>query len=122
MPDSSVVRSGSMTPSALALIWETAVLGSTGSTVAILGEHHVHLAENIRLSDVPVSVSTASGIAELTHAGDLHGCFGLMDGAFLNPKCRHSLCPVVKRCEDLGHRVGFTVSEGTTSASSPQRW
>ena len=62
-----------------------------------------------------MSFSTASGIIELTHAGDLPGCFGLMDGAFLNPKCKHSLYPVVKRCEDLG--VEFTVSEGATSAS-----
>jgi hypothetical protein len=67
-----------------------------------MGEHHVHLAENIRLLDVPVSVSTASGIIELTHTGDLSGYFGLMDGAFPNPKCKHSLCPVVKRCADLG--------------------
>ena len=62
-----------------------------------------------------MSVSTASGIIEVTHAGDLPGCFDLMDGAFLNPDCKYSLCPVVKRCEDLG--VGFTVSEGATSAS-----
>ena len=61
--------------------------------------------------------STASGIIEITHAGDLPaaGCFGLMDGAFLNPKWKHSLCHVVKRCEDLG--VGSTVSEGATPAS-----
>ena len=118
VPDSSVVCLGSMMPSALAVFWETAVVGDTGATVAIIGEHHVHLAENIRLLDVPVSVSTASGIIELTHAGDryLPGCFGLMDGAFLNLKCKHSRCPVVKRCEDLG--VGFTVSEGATSAGN----
>ena len=115
VPDSSVVCLGSMMPSALAAFWGTAVVGDTGATVAIIGEHHVHLAENIRLLDVLVSVSTASGVIELTHAGDLPGCFGLMDGTFLNHKCKHSLCPVVKRCEDLG--VGFTVSEGASSAS-----
>ena len=115
VPNSSVVCLGSMMPSALVAFWETAVVGDTGATVAIIGEDHAHLAENIRLLDIPVSVSTASGGIELTHAGDLPGCFGLMDGAFLNHKCKHSLCPVVKRCEDLG--VGFTVSEGASSAS-----
>ena len=47
VPDSSVVCLGSMMPSALAVFWETAVVGDTGATVAIIGEHHVHLAENI---------------------------------------------------------------------------
>ena len=62
VPNSSVVCLGSMMPSVLAAFWETAVVGDTGATVAIIGEHHVHLAENTRLLDVPVSVSTASGI------------------------------------------------------------
>ena len=75
----------------------------------------MHQAESIRKLDVPISVSTASGLIELTHVGDLPGCFGLLGGAYLNPDCKHSLCPVVKRCEDLG--IGFTVSEGATSAS-----
>ena len=114
VPSDSVACLGLM-PSALAAAWETAVVGDTGATVAIIGEPHVHLAVNISKLHVPISVSTASGLIELTHTGDLPGCFGLMDGAYLNPKCKHSLCPVVKRCEDLG--VGFTVSEGATSAS-----
>ena len=42
MPDSSVVCLGSMMPSSLAAFWETAVVGVTGATVAIIGEHHVH--------------------------------------------------------------------------------
>ena len=75
----------------------------------------IYIAENIRKLHVPISVSTASGLIELTHVGDLPGCFGLVDGAYLDPKCKHSLCPVVKRCEDLD--VGFIVSEGATSAS-----
>ena len=82
VPDSSVVCLGNMMPSDLASVWETAVVGDTGATVAIIGEHHVHLAENIRILDVPMSISTASGIIELTHAGDLPGCFGLMDGVY----------------------------------------
>ena len=84
-------------------------MGGTGATVATIGELHVYLAENIRLLDILVSVPTASGIIELTRAGDLPWCFGLMDGVFLKPKCKHSLCPVVKRCEDLG--VGSIVTE-----------
>ena len=83
--------------------------------VIVLGKQHVHLAVNIRLLPSTISVSTAAGVTELTHVGDLPGCFGLMDGAYLNPDCAHSLCPVVQRCEDL--KVGFTVSEGATSAS-----
>ena len=35
-----------------------------------------------------------------------HGCYGLMDGAFPNSECAHSLC-----------LVGFSISEGATSAS-----
>ena len=116
IPASSVVCLGSgMLPTALASCWETAVVGDTGATVAIIGKQHVHLAVNIRLLPSPISVSTASGVIELTHSGDLPGCFGLMDGAYLNPQCAHSLCPVVQRCETLG--VGFTVSEGAASAS-----
>ena len=38
MPDSSVVCLGSMMPSALASVWDTAVVGDTGATVAIIGE------------------------------------------------------------------------------------
>ena len=55
--DSEVVCLGSMMPSGLAVFWETAVVVDTGATVAIIVEHHVHLAENIRLLDVPLSVS-----------------------------------------------------------------
>ena len=59
---------GSMMPSTLAAFWGTAVVGDTGAIVAIIGEHHVHLAENIRLLDVPVSVSTASGVVDRAHS------------------------------------------------------
>ena len=52
VPDGSAVCLGSMMPSALAPVWETAVVGDTGAAVAIIGEHHVHLAEIVRLLDM----------------------------------------------------------------------
>ena len=54
LPDGSAVCLGStsMMPSALAPVRETAVVGDAGATVAIIGEHHVHLAEIFRLLDM----------------------------------------------------------------------
>ena len=59
----SIVCLGSGMSSAL----ETAVVGDTGATVAVIGSHHIHLADNIRLLPLPIPVSTASGVIELTH-------------------------------------------------------
>ena len=43
MPSDSVVCLGtSLMPAALASCWETAVVGDTGATVAIIGKQHVN--------------------------------------------------------------------------------